>query len=260
MGDGDILRSERSCGPGFRVLRHLNIESSGELGEALLDSYAAHILEEGQDICCVPSAAGMCRWYVYESERAAAEVAECPPSSAVESDFWDDVSSVAAIAGVAALFGLVLWAMGRSILDSVDEEQAFKERAEVEAVRPTSVEVPPREPPYVLDDGAWEQSDWFKRLNEHDQAAVRMVIEQDLSHSLESEVFRRLYLDAEGDLTAAGIRYLIDVRGGNLMEGTDMRVGRIRLGRRGRRERRGEASSETVPLDGARRIAGKAGR
>jgi len=224
--------------------RPLHRSTRKELSDSDLNNLADHYLKEGERLCYKVSERGSYEWFAYG---AAAEPAG---TSGFEGTF-----AVQFKAGLAIIFGLgslavILDALWRYAFESTKlpppaDEKAEGERERAEAERPTSVEVPERreifdkEAPFVLDDRPWQKEGWFRMLGDHDKEAVRMLIEQDLPEALKSRLFRESYMDADDRLRPEGLRYLIDSREGTLLEGTDLRVGSMRLRRRDKRGARG---------------------
>ncbi|MBN1283242.1 MAG: hypothetical protein JXA24_05660 [Proteobacteria bacterium] len=248
MSETFVDLQSRPCPVHSSMIGPIEIDTDGDLGQALIESYSRYSLDDGEGLCCLPDSIGACRWFAYSggagavagsvdddrcdppSSKAAIEGAAVP--SAARKGEWENSGWFDAIKMGAIITGLSLmtFLFFRSIIEAgADSRMALE--------RPGETGIPPDQRPasfqagqaaYDVDLSLLSESDWFRDLGQIDRLQVKMVLDDDAREALKSRHFVENYVK-DGRLTEAGLRYLIDSRDGNLLGTTDLRVGHVPL-------------------------------
>ena len=208
----------------------IHIETGGELGRALLDSYHKHSLEAGEALCYRARGRGLQEWFKYREGE--------PPELAGPSITDHLISGFLIVLGL-GFVSYILSAVGRAASESssIVPPSSPDGDGEADAEGPTAV---PRGV-YEVEQDSWKKEGWWKGLDDSEREMMRMVIEQNLRPRLKDREFVEMFV-REGKVSKEGIAYLIDSRNGTLRRGrTDMRIGSLRVERR-KVERRGRVT------------------
>ena len=196
----------------------IHIETGGELGRSLLDSYRKHSLEDGEGLCYRVRERGAQEWFKYREEE--------PPELAGPSITEHLISGLLVVLGLGFVVYL-LSTLGRAAFETsiVPPPPAKGADAEGPAAAPVPRGV------YEVKQDSWKKEGWWEGLSDSEREMVRMVIEQDLGPRLEDRNFVEMFVK-EGRVSGDGIAYLIDSRNGTLRGRTNMRIGSLRVSRR----------------------------
>jgi hypothetical protein len=216
-------------------LRSIDImtdEHSRELAQAQLDSYVLYGLDEGEQICYREAwdGSGMLEWFVDEGPSGFALSAIGgsffnPDEEAGAVDKASDTNDNLTIADVAIIMALgfiVLYSMGKTVLDAVEAEWAAKEankdgdaKAEdrTEARGPFVAPVPDADrAARESDPEPWRAEKWFDGLSETGRLEVDEILREKIPGMLGDPAFRADFV-REGKITPEGVRSILAERG-----------------------------------------------
>lgn len=198
MSTESITSNRTQCRPEFDYIRPVNFKTTGDLGEALLDSFESRSLEQGEKLCYRFEANNVASWFVYLPREA----------KPVEKSSSGDVKEAFSVLGAIALLSLFVTSAFKTIIDGAtyavggvaDDAALAKEGAAMETLSM----------PAAL---GMENEPWWLGLTETDRRRMDMIIGRELPRALEGEEFRRLYLDDAGRVTPEGLSSLLGSQG-----------------------------------------------
>jgi hypothetical protein len=214
----------------------ITTESEGsELARAQLDSYVLHSLSDGEHICYREAdGCGRREWFVQTGVQGfvnsavrlpffkSADENEAPATKAAVEGKTVEVKDVGFFEGALLVAAgiIVLYTMGKSIIDAADEGQRLealnsedvgeqdveKDRA-LFVARPSHEVVTPE-----LDREPWKTERWFDGLSDLASFEVNEILSERIPSALGDPVFRADFV-RDGRITVEGIRAILAERG-----------------------------------------------